>query len=275
VLEDLVNVPEVATIINNLTGLLMVLVVVLAAVLILGIAFLLKKYHYPPFGKFPYKVIYFAPRGTTVEGKDHFVPVFEDKVGVVAEGDNMFLLSKKERLQMPYSYVNRLLGNYLFIRCHNRLEIFPFAPLWTEGLSRKPKELLGGAAEQRDEDLVKIASFTGKDDYVEILSDAPVERYLARQKQTRNQYKNEKWSDKMLPIAIWAVVFIFSAFLLTSLAEHVVSMTNQMAGVAVINEQTAGHISDSLKTIERMRGGYSLPPITPTSSDVDADAPPY
>lgn len=274
-LEGVVDVPEVANIITNLAGLLMVLVAVLAAVLILGIAFLMKKYHHPPFVSFPYKIIYFAPRGTTLEGKDHFVPVFEDKVGVVAEGDHMFLLSKKERLQMPYDYVNRLLGNYLFVRCHNRLEIFPFAPKWQDGLSRKPKEIMLGAEDQRNEDLVKIAGFTGKDDYVEILSDAPVERYLARQKQTRNQYKAEKFTDKMLPIAIWCIVFIFSAFLLTSLAEHIVSMTNQMAGVAVTNEKTAEHISDSLRTIERMRGSSSSLPPVPSSSDVDADAPPY
>lgn len=205
----------------------------LGTIVIGGVFYLAKKYHYPPFAKYKYRIEYFAPRG------EQFVPTFEDKFAVVTEGDNQFLITLKERLILPYEYLHHMLGDKLYARCHNRIEIFPFVPKWAV--------LKKAYTEQTKNKLVNIADFTGIDDFKEVLNDAPRERFLARHLKSKKKYEDNSPLSKILPYTPFIIAVIFTFLLMTAALEQLTIQFQAGAEIAKTNKETMDIIAGNYK----------------------------
>ncbi len=256
-------------IITSIAGMLPFLLIFLFAIVLIISLYVLKKYHFWPFVNYDYKVIWYAERG------DEDYPVAIDSMGVAQEGDSLFFITGKERILIPYEYTKYLKGKYMQLSSHNRLEMFPYMPK-TRLIDRRPKEVIEGEKAAREEKFIYALKHTRNKEYREILNDAPVQRYLAKQQNTRNKLQKPSLAMQAYPIVGFAIFAIFTLFLLTSIAEYIVQMHAQEVQVANINAQTAEHIDSTLSTLERLKyGGSTSTPAQPTTSPSDGPPPPY
>lgn len=232
---NVVDTSAVSGLMASLPTILTWVVTLLVLVFVAIGAWAAKKFHYWPFVKYRFRVEYFAPRGSREKPE----PTFEDKFGIVNEGDEQYLFTKKERLILPYEYMAYLLGDTLYLNCHNRIEVFPFVPQFsTVGVVTKKDKAKG-----KDGKLVQAISFFGEAKFSEVLSDGPREMWVARHQKSKNKYMQESLFSKVTPFAGWAMVILFSFLLISAIAEQITLQNQQSARIAEANERTMAYIA--------------------------------
>ncbi len=251
---DLIDIGGMVSSAMNLTGnftTILLWTMLLVGIIIIGIlGYYAKKNHYPPFVKYRYRVEWFAPRGSTEKG-NHLVPTFEDRFAIIGEGDNQYLLTQKERLILPYEYLNHMLGDKLYLRGYNRIEVFPF----------KPRSL---KMNDKDKEKIKAITFIEDEEFEEVLNDGPREIFLARLMKSQQKLGRDDFMTKIAPYSAWILIILFTFMLATAILEHTASMMQMQGTIAQANAD----IADKLDHM------YSTAPASSTPSTTSNSAPP-
>jgi len=249
------------SILNNIIWWVLLFLVVIG-IFAFGIAYyFLKKYHYPPVQKFPFKVHYKEPRNGRLE------KVFTDRFCKIWEKEGKeCLLTMKERLRLPVKYMEHMEGNELTVHSFNRYETFPFAMVMTDTVKKfLGLKTVGTPEDEARKRLVALEKFETVE-YKELLSPEAVESFYAGHRSDQVKYAKTDWYTKVAPFATIAV----TGFMVLLIIVVFMSQVGEIAESFTLASQNFKEGSANYRAAAESRGTS-----TAVNPEVPGNAPPY